>query len=317
MADNITIKDSTNTDKTIRTDDVNGAGVHAQIVRLDLGTDATEALASGTVPVAGAAGGDVKVTLDSEAVVLGAGSAAIGKLAANDGVDIGNVDVASIAAGDNNIGNVDIVSVPAPLSSTGGGTEAAALRVTLANDSTGVVSVDDNGGSLTVDGTVTAVGTVDDDATTPGAPVMIGGQAKETDGTDPGSVSAEDDVARCITDRNRRLLVNDRHPNAWRVTLNHSSAETDHELVAAPGANLSLYLTDVIVSNGATAGTVKIIEDTASAKTAIIDVMYLAVNGGAVINLKTPMRLTANKNLGFTSATVTTHTVTVCGYTAP
>jgi hypothetical protein len=36
---------------------------------------------------------------------------------------------------------------------TGGGTEAEALRVTLANDSTGVVSVDDNGASLTVDGT--------------------------------------------------------------------------------------------------------------------------------------------------------------------
>lgn len=33
----------------------------------------------------------------------------------------------------------------------GGGTEATALRVTVANDSTGVVSVGDNGGSLTVD----------------------------------------------------------------------------------------------------------------------------------------------------------------------
>ena len=38
----------------------------------------------------------------------------------------------------------------------GGGTEATALRVTIANNSTGVVSVDDNGGALTVDGTVTA-----------------------------------------------------------------------------------------------------------------------------------------------------------------
>lgn len=36
----------------------------------------------------------------------------------------------------------------------GGGVEAGALRVTLASDSTGVVSVDDNGGALTVDGTV-------------------------------------------------------------------------------------------------------------------------------------------------------------------
>ena len=42
-----------------------------------------------------------------------------------------------------------VADVPA-----GGGVEAAALRVTLASDSTGVVSVDDNGGSLTVDGTV-------------------------------------------------------------------------------------------------------------------------------------------------------------------
>lgn len=39
------------------------------------------------------------------------------------------------------------------LSVVGGGTESAAIRVTLANDSTGVVSIDDNGGSLTVDGT--------------------------------------------------------------------------------------------------------------------------------------------------------------------
>jgi hypothetical protein len=44
----------------------------------------------------------------------------------------------------------------AALSVVGGGAESTALRVTLANDSTGVVSVDDNGASLTVDGTVTA-----------------------------------------------------------------------------------------------------------------------------------------------------------------
>ena len=51
------------------------------------------------------------------------------------------------------------------LAVVGGGTEAAAMRVTIASDSTGVLSVDDNGstlsvddggGSLTVDGTVTA-----------------------------------------------------------------------------------------------------------------------------------------------------------------
>lgn len=38
----------------------------------------------------------------------------------------------------------------------GAGTEAAAVRVTIATDSTGVLSIDDNGGAITVDGTVTA-----------------------------------------------------------------------------------------------------------------------------------------------------------------
>jgi hypothetical protein len=36
----------------------------------------------------------------------------------------------------------------------GGGTEASALRVTIANDSTGVISIDDGGNTITVDGTV-------------------------------------------------------------------------------------------------------------------------------------------------------------------
>lgn len=100
-----------------------------------------------------------KVDIAGFDVSLPAGTNAIGKLAANSGVDIGDVDVTSLpalAAGTNNIGDVDVLTVPAPLSTTGGGTEATALRVTLASDSTGVVSVDDNGGSLTVDGTVAA-----------------------------------------------------------------------------------------------------------------------------------------------------------------
>lgn len=40
------------------------------------------------------------------------------------------------------------------LSVTGGGVETGALRVTIANNSTGVLSIDDNAGSLTVDGSV-------------------------------------------------------------------------------------------------------------------------------------------------------------------
>jgi hypothetical protein len=53
------------------------------------------------------------------------------------------------------------VTVPA----TGGGTEAAAQRVTIANDSTGVLSIDDNGASVTVD--AAAGGIIIGDGTNP------------------------------------------------------------------------------------------------------------------------------------------------------
>lgn len=85
------------------------------------GTFATQAtLAAETTKVIGT----VNIAA-SQTVGLVAGTAAIGKLAANSGVDIGDVtltassnnigdvDVLTIAAGDNNIGNVDIVTLPA------------------------------------------------------------------------------------------------------------------------------------------------------------------------------------------------------------
>lgn len=88
----------------------------------------------------------------------------------------------------------------ATLSVVGGGTEATALRVTIANDSTGVLSVDDNGGSITVDGTVTVTATDLDirDLTHVSDSVKVG------DGTDFLAISAAgaasvDIVAQSLT----------------------------------------------------------------------------------------------------------------------
>lgn len=80
---------------------------------------------------------------------------------------------------------------------TGGGTEAGALRVTLANDSTGVLSVDDNGGSLTVDGTVTAdAGTGPWPVTDNGGSLTIddGGGSITIDGSVTADLGANNDV---------------------------------------------------------------------------------------------------------------------------
>ncbi|MEE8307076.1 MAG: hypothetical protein V3R81_07405, partial [Gammaproteobacteria bacterium] len=212
---------------------------------------------------------------------------------------------ASLPAGDNNIGNVDIVTVPAPLSTTGGGTEATALRVTIANDSTGQV---------TIDGTVTAsnaAGDIAHDAADSGNPVKIGGKAVETDGTDPGEV-AEDDRSDIRTDMNGRVLVNTNHPNNWYATGNWSTAQTDVSVKAAPGANLHLYITDIILSTD-TAMNIRLEHGT----TDVIPPMYLAATGGLAMPINTPIRLPAATALTLTSSAAGNHSVFVSGYTAP
>lgn len=113
------------------------------------------------------------------------------------------------------------------------------------------------------------------------------------------------------------VVIETVHPNFWGGVDNQSSAQTNKELKAAPGAELSLYVTDIIISNGATVGNIKLVEDTGGSPVDIVEVMYFAINGGAVISLKIPIKITANKNLGYTSVDCTTHSITVRGYTAP
>jgi hypothetical protein len=152
-------------------------------------------------------------------------------------------------------------------------------------------------------------------------PVIVGGIAVETDGTDPTSVSAEGDNAYFRTDRNRRLLVNPCHPNAIPPSgsfYNATSAKTKQAIVGAPGSGLSLYIKTLIISNGATSGNLYLVEDTAGTGAQITQTFYVGVEGGFVVNtFDPPLRVTANKDLGFTSTTMTTHSVGVRGYIAP
>lgn len=102
MADNdfTAAEATTGTTREIAGDDI--SSVFYQRVKIVWGADGTASDASTAAPLPVVQTG-----------ALPAGSAAIGKLAANSGVDIGDVDITSIAAGDNNIGNVDIVTLPA------------------------------------------------------------------------------------------------------------------------------------------------------------------------------------------------------------
>lgn len=325
---------------------------------------------------------------------------------------------AALPAGDNNVGNVDIATVPAPLSTTGGGTEAAALRVTLANDSTGVVSVDDNGGTLTVDGTVTAdtelpaaaaladnaanptapavgafnmvydgtnwdrlpgtsadgalvnlganndvtvtgtvtanlaagtnnigdvdiltiaagdnnignvdivtgptganalavQGTVAHDGAAAQNPVSVGGTAETPDDSAPANqTSADGDVTRIVTDRDGAVYTHPHPPRIWHVASEYTTQQTDATVKAAPGAGLSLYITDIYIACNA-AVTVTLEESTTTLKFRY----YAAGQGDGVSkNFTVPIKIAANTLISVTTSAAVTCTVVVCGYTAP
>jgi len=127
----------------------NGNGVAATALRVSIASDSTGqvALAAGTASI-GSVGaivnelpagtqniGDVDVlTINGQAPAFGAGVV---------GATVQRVTVAT-----DDVVSVDWNGTAPPI---GAGLEATALRVTLATDSTGLVSVDDNAGSLTVD----------------------------------------------------------------------------------------------------------------------------------------------------------------------
>lgn len=84
----------------------------------------------------------------------------------------------------------------------GGGAEANALRVTVANDSTGVLTVDDGGGSLTVDGSVavsSVSGTVTVDCNSSNVTVDNGAGISAVNIQDGGNSITVDDGGSSLT----------------------------------------------------------------------------------------------------------------------
>ena len=369
-----------------RTEATNGN--HRQVVVL--GDPATNA---GVAPVDATAGLKVDLGSDND-VVLGAGTAAIGKLAANSGVDIGDVDVTSLPAtpaGTNLMGKVGIdQTTPGTTNKVSLGSDSVTVDLGANNDVTvtsgnitadtelttadldtgagtdtkavvGLVGSKSGGGEIipgsATDGllvnlganndvtatlgaeTTKVIGTVNvaaaqtiattnagtfavqaasagdvaHDSADSGNPTKVGGKAYAFDGTAPGTAVAEGDRTNFIADPEGRQYINDVHPNYWTVSADYAAAQTNVSVKATPGASLSLYITDIMISNGAVAGNITLLDG--SGGTVKLEI-YPAINGGASLNLRTPIKLTANTALCLTSTTVTTHSITVCGFIA-
>ena len=238
-------------------------------------------LLAGGLPAALSAGGGVKVGLVD---ALPAGTANIGDVdvltlpALPAGTNnIGDVDVLTLPAlpaGTNNIGDVDVLTVPAPLSTTGGGTEATAQRVTIANDSTGVLSVDDNAGSLTgAGGTALPAGT------------NAIGKLAANSGVDIGDVDVLSAPARAATtDTITAKLATDAIQNGTtaltpKFAIIDAASSGDNTLVAAVSSKKIRVLSLFLVASAAV--TVRV--ESGAGGTALTGQMQLAANGGFVL----------------------------------
>jgi hypothetical protein len=178
-----------------------------------------------------------------------------------------------------------------------------------------------------VSGTVTAnlaagtntnevVGDVAHDAGVAGNPILIAGAAQDTDDTaPPNRVNAEADATRLATDRDGSLYVRTHGPQVWSYHSNGSSALTDASVHATPGAGLSLYVTDIIFSNGSTSAMNIFFEEGAST---VLGPWYLEAVSGRSIHIKftTPKKITANTALTVTTSAAAAHSVDVTGFTA-
>lgn len=223
-----------------------------------------------------------------------------------DGTVTANLSATDNTVLDNIDSNTDYGAV------TGGGTETGALRVTIANNSTGVLSVDDNGstlsiddggGAITVDGTVsaTSAGDVAHDAADSGNPVKIGAKV-ETDMTSI-TAAADGDRTNVYAGSDGILLVRQDSPLGNVVSGNASNTDgASTSCIAAQGAGVKTYLTDVTLTNTSATDIYVEIKDGTTAKWT----MPVPAGGGVTHSFRTPLAGTANTAWNFDASAATT-----------
>lgn len=296
-----------------RTEGTNGN--HRQVVVI--GDPATNA---GVAPVDVTNGLSVTLT-----TAIPAGTNAIGKLAANSGVDIGDVDITSIAAGDNNIGNVDIASaIPAGNNNIG---DVDIASIAAGNNNIGDVDIasiaagDNNIGNVDIvtmpnvtlaAGTNTneVVGDVAHDSPIGGNPVRIGARA---DSALSGiTLVADGDTTDIYAGLDGVLIVRPHANLEDMVSGNASNTDgTSTQVLAAAAAGIKHYITDVTITNTSSSNIYVELKDNTTVKWTF----PVPANGGVTHHFAIPLGGTAATAWNFDpSAAATTVYCSVAGF---
>jgi hypothetical protein len=266
-------------------------------------------LGGAAVPIgAGVEATAIRVTLPTDGtgiVGLAAGTNGIGKLTANSGVDIGDVDVTSVVPGTaaTNLGKAE----DAVHTSGDVGVMALAVRTDTPINRSGT---DGDYEPLQIsDGRLWVVpdGRVAHDAVDAGNPVKIGGIARDEDAA---SVANADRVNGYFDTQGRLIVA--KAPKEELLDGTASATDTsDTAVIAAQGAGFRVYVTALIISNESSTNAAVLIK---SATTTRLRVPAPA-NSGAVINFDPPVRLGDNEAFNFaSSASVTTMHVSAVGF---
>jgi hypothetical protein len=185
---------------------------------------------SGTVTANNATAANLKAEVSNAGTfatqtTLQTGSAAIGKLTANDAVDIGDVTI---------------------------------------NNASGAsaVNIQDGGNSITVDGAVTAAGDIAHDGADSGNPIKVG--AKATTSLAGLTLVSDTDRTNLLAGVDGVQITRPYCNLEDILTGNASNTDgTATSLIAAQGAGIKTYLTTIILTNmSATGGYVEIKDDT-------------------------------------------------------
>lgn len=152
--------------------------------------------------------------------------------------------------------------------------------------------------------------------TTTSFPVKVGGTAYDFDGTALPTAVAESDRTEARFTRDGRSLVEIGHPTFFQTFTAYAASTTNSSVVAAPGAGLSLYLTDVVVNaeGNALSGRLSFLDDLTSTGEKLR--FRLGTNETSDHTFRQPIKLTANKPLGVTTD-LTTTSFFIAGYIAP
>ena len=103
------------------------------------------------------------------------------------------------------------------------------------------------------------------------------------------------------------------HPSQWSASLDYAAAQTNATLRAAAPSGRRLVITWLVISNGAVAGNVTLLDGSGGS---VLFEIYPAINGGVALD-NLHIELTEATLLALTSTTVTTHAVNVGGFSEP